>query len=304
MQVDRPALQPGVTLARARRAIAACLERGGRLLEQGAELSRQLSEPTDDPHAKAAQIIVSAERLPRWLEEKERWVRQTSEELGEVLLDTGPVRTFSATAELSKRVPQTISRRDDIRPQREAVRRGVEQLRSVERSLRSDRVMVIHGRNTQAVGAMFEYLSALDLNPITWNEAVAQTRLGTPHNLDAVRAAMESAQVIVALFTPDDLAYLRPELSDVVEEPAGQPRPNALLETGMALALMPRDTIIVHLGRIRPASDLEGLNHVSLPGQRENLAQRLEQRGCLVDMSSGKWRTAGDFEAALTPLTT
>ena len=68
----------------------------------------------------------------------------------------------------------------------------------------------------------------------------------------------------------------------------------------MALVLMPRQYIVVHLGRIRAASDLDGLNHVSLPRDRQGLRQRLIDSGCLVDESSDDWQTAGELEGALT----
>lgn len=173
----------------------------------------------------------------------------------------------------------------------------------------SSRVMVVHGRNSAMRDAMFAFLRALGLSPIEWEDAIAETRTGSPHNLDAVRAAMRSAQAVVVIFTPEDEARLLPSLArptepDEEKELRGQPRPNVLLEAGMALAVDSDRTILVEIGSIRRASDLDGLNTVRLSNEsasRYALRNRLITAECAVG-ETGDWlqpTSGGDFDGAL-----
>jgi predicted nucleotide-binding protein len=169
------------------------------------------------------------------------------------------------------------------------------------------RVMVVHGRNQRAREAMFTFLRSLSLVPIEWEQAVAETGMGSPHNLDAVRAAMDVAQAVVVILTAEDQAGLLPDLAADDDEVLlrGQPRQNVLLEAGFAMGIDQAKTILVELGPIRTATDVEGLNTVRLtnePGRRSALRSRLKSAGCDVDDSGTDWTGApagGDFEACL-----
>jgi len=98
--------------------------------------------------------------------------------------------------------------------------------------------MVVHGRNLAARDAMFAFLRALALIPIEWENAISETGQGTPHNLDAVRAAMDVAQAVVVLLTAEDQAGLLPVLAIGEDDDTllrGQPRQNVTLEAGLAM---------------------------------------------------------------------
>lgn len=173
----------------------------------------------------------------------------------------------------------------------------------------SRRVMVVHGRNEAARNAMFAFLRSLALVPIEWEQAVAATGMGSPHNLEAVRAAMDIAQAVVVVLTAEDQAGLLPALADGDEDDPllrGQARQNVILEGGMAMGIDAKRTILVELGPIRHASDFDGLNAVRLtndPQRRAALRTRLRNAGCHVDDSGSDWTTAdagGDFESCLT----
>lgn len=169
------------------------------------------------------------------------------------------------------------------------------------------RVMVVHGRNDAARDSMFAFLAALGLDPIDWEEAVAETGEASPHNLVAVRAAMDSAQVVVVIFTAEDEARLIDDLREEAdrgeEHLQGQPRPNVLFEAGLAWGLDHKRTILVEIGQIRRASDLDGLNAVQLndtEAKRHALKRRLSNAGCDVD-DGVRFLQAGTFGVAVTP---
>lgn len=171
------------------------------------------------------------------------------------------------------------------------------------------RVMVVHGRNATARNAVFLFLRSLGLAPLEWEEAVGETGMGSPYNLEAVQAALDVAQAVVVLLTAEDQAGLLPALADRPDSSEvalqGQPRQNVMLEAGMAIGTGRATTILVELGPIRTASDFDGLNTVRLtndPQRRAALRARLVNAGCAVDEATQDWlsvETAGDFEAAV-----
>jgi len=70
----------------------------------------------------------------------------------------------------------------------------------------------------------------------------------------------------------------------------------------MAFASHPDRTVIVELGQLRPFSDIAGRHVVRLDNssqRRQELAQRLEQAGCRVNLHGTDWHASGDFEAAV-----
>ena len=68
---------------------------------------------------------------------------------------------------------------------------------------RQRRVFVVHGRNSTARLAIFEFLRSIGLSPIEWHQAVAATRKANPYIGEVVDAALEAAQAVVVLWTPD-----------------------------------------------------------------------------------------------------
>lgn len=173
---------------------------------------------------------------------------------------------------------------------------------------RSRRVFVVHGRNDGARSAMFAFLRSISLDPIEWSEAVKMTTHGSPYIGEVLDAAFESAQAVVVLLTPDDVAYLRDEYAsgddDQETEPQAQARPNVLFEAGMAIGRDPRRTILVELGQLRPFSDVAGRHAVRInnsAAKRKDLAQRLESAGCIINLAGNDWLTAGDFTPPSPP---
>jgi len=169
------------------------------------------------------------------------------------------------------------------------------------------RVFVIHGRNEPARAAFFTFLRALGLNPIEWSEAIHATGQGSPYIGDVLDAAFASAQAVVVLQTPDDVAYLHQSLTypgDPECDAQMQPRPNVLFEAGMAFGRNPARTILVELGQVKSYSDIHGRHVVRLDGsvkKRQDLANRLRTAGCAVDTTGTDWHDAGDLTPPSPP---
>jgi hypothetical protein len=172
---------------------------------------------------------------------------------------------------------------------------------SIVRSARD--VFVVHGRDEPLRERFFEFLRALDLRPLDWETIVASTGQTAPSLMTVIRAALVQAQAIIVLLSPDDMVQLHPSLRAPREPklelvPMMQPRPNVLLELGMALGGCPERTIVVEIGLLRPVADLGGLNVIHLDGGEGALGkvvQRLRLAGCDVDDSGADWRSLRRF---------
>ena len=164
-------------------------------------------------------------------------------------------------------------------------------------------VFVIHGRDLGTRDALFTFLRSIDLHPLEWSEAVSATGRGAPYVGEVLERAFSLAQAVVVLMTPDDEARLRepfrqPKDSSYETELTPQARPNVLFEAGMAIGRFPNRTILIQLGSLRPFSDIGGRHVIRLNNtteKRQELAQRLRNAGCHVNLSGTDWHTAGNF---------
>jgi len=105
-----------------------------------------------------------------------------------------------------------------------------------------------------------------------------------------------TAQAVVVLFTPDDIVQLHPDLDDA--SPVLMPRPNVLIEAGMALATHPHRTLLVVIGDVEMPSNLAGLNVVRLdctPTGLNTMVARLKDAGCPVDRRGTDWLDTRSF---------
>jgi len=166
------------------------------------------------------------------------------------------------------------------------------------------KVFVVHGRDSQAKRAVFDFLRALDLAPVSWNQATNATGKATPHTLDAVLSGLATAQAVIVIFSNEESVALHDSLVDGKKDEAGhQPRPNVLIEAGMALSSHRAETIIVEIGALRSATDLDGLNAIRLRSgsfaEQNQLKSRLETAGCAVNPHDD-WFEMDRFKAAIT----
>lgn len=181
-----------------------------------------------------------------------------------------------------------------------------------ETKIRNPRgVFVVHGRNILARDAIFAFLRSIGLSPLEWTAIIKASGKASPYTGHIIDSGLSFARAVVVLMTPDDEARLR-EPFRMAEDQAyeseltPQPRPNVIFEAGIAVGRFTRDrTIFVRLGRLRPFSDIEGLQVVKLTNAtqcRQDLAQRLQAAGCPVDLSGTDWHSAGgDFDTLCDP---
>jgi predicted nucleotide-binding protein len=173
---------------------------------------------------------------------------------------------------------------------------------------RARNVFVVYGRDREARDAVFRLLRFLDLRPLEWEKLVHATAEGSPFLGKVVADAPLLAQAAVVILTPDDEVRLHPDLRNDVEDnfelPRSlQPRPNVLMELGMALAVYPQNTIIVEFGTMRPFADIAGRTvirfdagsspHIAL----KSVAGRLRNAGCPVDDRGTDWLDLKPFTA-------
>lgn len=168
-------------------------------------------------------------------------------------------------------------------------------------------VFVIHGRNEPARKGLFDFLRSIGLSPIEWSEAMSMTGSASPYIGDVLDAAFRRAQAVVVLQTPDDVAHLHESLTypgDPETLPQMQPRPNVLYEAGMAMGRSPERTVIVELGQVKVFSDIHGRHAVRLDNsvaKRQDLATRLRNAGCAVNLDGTDWHDAGDLTPPSPP---
>lgn len=167
-------------------------------------------------------------------------------------------------------------------------------------------IFVVHGRNSKARNSMFIFLRSIGLHPLEWLEAIAATGKSLPYVGEILDTAFSIAQAVIVLMTPDDEAQLREQFRLPGDPPhetklSPQARPNVLFEAGMAMGRFPDRTVIVEFGNLRPFSDIAGRHTVRLDNttqRRQELAQRLQNAGCPVNLTGTDWHIAGDFALA------
>jgi predicted nucleotide-binding protein len=166
-------------------------------------------------------------------------------------------------------------------------------------------VFVVHGRDEKLREAMFDFLRALKLEPLEWDEAIRRARRGAnPYVGDVIDRVMEQAQAVLVLFSPDDLVQLQEQFVGADErntegKQQGQARPNVIFEAGLAMGRHQEKTVFVQVGKVKPFSDIGGrhmLRFNGSPGSRNDLVSRLEMLHCDLDRGGRDWLRVGTFE--------
>jgi predicted nucleotide-binding protein len=168
-------------------------------------------------------------------------------------------------------------------------------------------VFVIHGRNTDAAKQMGIFLRAMGLRPVDFDDVRADLG-GTPTVADVVIEGMNRAWGVIALFTGDEWAELRPAHRHAHDKAADkarwQARPNVMFEAGMAFGRDRNRVFLVQLGSVELFTDVAGVMTLRLDnnpaGARHTLREALRRNGCDVNDDKA-WMTEGNFETCLQP---
>jgi predicted nucleotide-binding protein len=200
---------------------------------------------------------------------------------------------------LAREQPQSVSAKPTAAKAHETLLPHAPALGSPE----SRSVWVVYGRNNRLKEGIFAFLRAIGLQPIELSKARKLTGKPMPYIGEILQAAFAHAQAVVVLLTPDDEANLRyewvlPEDPEWERKPTPQARQNVIFEAGMALASHAERTVLVQFGNIRPFSDVSRLHTVRMnnsAAKRKDLAQRLEDAGCRIDLAGEEWLTVGDL---------
>ena len=167
-------------------------------------------------------------------------------------------------------------------------------------------VFLIHGRDLNARDQMVIFIESLGLTYLDFDTVSSQ--LGpAPFIGDIVLSGISKADVVVALFTPDELSVFYAPDSDSQGEWRWQPRPNVIFEAGIAFGLahahtsgairseFPGEkTILVTFGSdVKMFSDLAGIHYVRMdaPEGKETLRKKLEAVVGPIDRTEG-WNDA------------
>ena len=175
------------------------------------------------------------------------------------------------------------------------------------------RVFVIYGQNIAGYNELCKFLRSVGLDPKSFFD-ISNELHGSPTVFEIIRHGMDQAAGVVALFTADEWAYLRPELAQAgaTSERLSrwQARPNVIFEAGLAMGLDARRTIFVRLGNVSLFSDVGGIHSIHLDNSTDNrhlLRGRLKAAGCDPDMVSSDYLDpgkSGDFAHSLKNLGT
>ncbi|AVT81057.1 nucleotide-binding protein [Rhodopseudomonas palustris] len=175
------------------------------------------------------------------------------------------------------------------------------------KATKDNSMFVVHGRDAALNRDMYAFLSSIGIVPMEWNHAIKAAKGGAnPIVGDVIREAMEKVQGVMVLLSPDEESKLRSKLATDSDKRKNlhlrgfQPRPNVILEAGLALGAHSEKTILVQVGEIREISDIAGKHMVNLSNSipsRKHLADRLESKlKFKVDLTGTTWQEIGNFD--------
>jgi len=131
------------------------------------------------------------------------------------------------------------------------------------------RVFVIHGRDLEAVAQLESFLKRLGLKHVRF-EDVADGLRSNAFIADIVVEGIRNAQIVIGLFTPDEVAALYDHGGEYVEASARwQARPNVLFEAGVAWGIGREKVILATLGAdVELFSDVDGIHILRLDQEK------------------------------------
>lgn len=159
----------------------------------------------------------------------------------------------------------------------------------LQQGQKAKRVFIVHGRNGNIVGAVATIVRSMGLEPLDFGEVRLAESFRGRYIGEVLDHAFDTAQAILVLVSGEEIVRLRPRFAIAQDFPLRterQPRPNVLVEIGMALRSHAERVIIIDFPPVRQISDLAGLATLKFDGNERkfqtDLSARLKQAGCEV----------------------
>ncbi len=166
-------------------------------------------------------------------------------------------------------------------------------------------VFLVHGRDFVVRNQIAALLRDWDIRVFEWEDLIIDMGIAMPYIFDVVDYGLMRAHAMIILFTPDEEVRLKEGLGTKTECEMGfQPRPNVILEAGMALGKGRNHTIIIQSAPLREITDLAGMNNVRMtnPNWKYQLAKRLIAVKCKLEIGIESLRdtdSQGEAESEL-----
>jgi hypothetical protein len=142
-------------------------------------------------------------------------------------------------------------------------------LRDIRSGEPGGRVFIIHGRDEDALGNLAAFIERQGYQPLILSRQPVRGET----IIEALERLLPEADLIVALFTPDDEGRLHRD-----EEPLKpRVRQNVLVEAGFAMIQRRQDSIIVALGKTEVPTDLDGIRRIQADGWGYSVEQQLRE---------------------------
>lgn len=157
---------------------------------------------------------------------------------------------------------------------------------------KNQRVFIVHGRNYALVEAVSTILRSMGLETLDFSEVRLAESFRGRYIGEVLDHAFDIAQAVVVIVSGEEMAKLSARFAlphDFPLKAQLQPRPNVLIEIGMALRSHAERVVLLEFPPLRDISDLAGL--VTLKFNRDEakfqteLSARLRQAGCVVSAS-------------------
>lgn len=130
----------------------------------------------------------------------------------------------------------------------------------------SRNVAVIYGRDLAAYDCSMEAVRATGLIPYDFEQAKKSLETGHEYVHEIVGQLLQNAAVALVVFTPDERATLEIQLQSADDSPESktrlQPRPNVLLEFGLAVGVLQRNVVLLEFGKVGMPSDIHGIHPI------------------------------------------
>lgn len=223
--------------------------------------------------AKAQELVryqiaqIEADKTERNLNEELRNFRLGWYGTGELMADLGKPPSVSAQQHLLIAVQDELCGKEDQAFFEDIAVSQVRHLR-IWSGAPGNRVFIIHGRDEDSLTRLAAFVQKRGYEPLILSRIPVR---GAETIIEKLEQTLPQADIIVALFTPDDEGRLRGSETQLTP----RARQNVLVEAGYALIQRRSDSIIITLGDTEVPSDLSGILRIQAEAWDYGVEQQL-----------------------------